>query len=161
MTLMNGGNRSGFTLVELMVVVAMIAMIVAALLTSIAGAKNRAKIQKAVSEVKIISQAILSYENFNRGGQKFELPIMNDKEADRSALQFLIGEGESTESGKIPSLLLAALSSGGKMLDPWGRPYLINIQKSNARVKIQSANTTMRTGFVVPNHYHLTEGERK
>ena len=156
------GSRAAFTLVVLMVVVAMIAIIIAAMTTSIAGAKERAKIQKATSEVKIVSQAILAYENFNRGNDKFELPVLNDQPAASSSLGFLLGTaGESTESGKIPALVLASLSGGGTMLDPWGNPYLVRIQKSAARVEIKSANSTMRTGFVVPNQYHLTEEERK
>ena len=107
------GSRAAFTLVELMVVVAMIAIIIAAMTTSIAGAKERAKIQKATSEVKIVSQAILAYENFNRGSDKFELPVLNDQPADSSSLGFLLGTaGESTESGKIPALVLASLSGG-------------------------------------------------
>jgi len=156
------GSRAAFTLVELMVVVAMIAIIIAAMTTSIAGAKQRAKIQKATSEVKVVSQAILAYENFNRGNDKFELPVLNDQPADSSSLGFLLGTaGESTESGKIPALVLASLSRGEVMLDPWGNPYLVRIQKSSARVEIRSANSTLRTGFVVPNQYHLTEEERK
>ena len=156
------GSRTAFTLVELMVVVAIIAVLVAAMTTSIAAAKQRAKIQKATSEVKIISQAILAYENFRQhGNDRFELPVMNDKQADSSSLGFLLGEGGSTESGKIPALVLASLSGSGAMLDPWGNPYLVKIQKSSARVEIKSANSTMRTGYVVPNIYHMTEGERK
>ena len=157
------GSSAAFTLVELMVVVAMIAVIVAAMTTSIAAAKQRAKIQKATSEVKIVSQAILAYENFmQHGNDRFELPVMNDQPADDSSLGFLLGTaGESTESGKIPALVLAALSGSGAMLDPWGNPYLVKIQKSSGRVEIKSANSTMRTGFVVPNIYHMTGEERK
>jgi type II secretory pathway pseudopilin PulG len=159
MTLQNG-NKKAFTLVELMVVVAMIAMIIAAMVTSIAGAKHRTKVQKATSEVKIISQAILAYENYNVGG-KFELPTINDQNADRSTLSFLLGEGDQARSGKIPALLIAALNNGQAILDPWGTPYKIKISKGAGKIKINSANATMRTGFVVPNYYHLTEGERK
>jgi hypothetical protein len=57
--------------------------------------------------------------------------------------------------------MLASLSGSGAMLDPWGHQYLVKIQKSAARVEIKSANSTLRTGFVVPNVYHMTEGERK
>ncbi len=156
------GSRAAFTLVELMVVVAMIAVIIAAMTASIAAAKQRAKIQKATSEVKIISQAILAYENFmQHGGDEFELPVMNDKQADSSSLGFLLGMDGSTESGKIPALVLASLSGSEAMLDPWGNPYLVRIQKSSGSVEIKSANSTMRTGFVVPNIYHMTEEERK
>lgn len=155
------GNRKAFTLVELMVVVAMIAMIIAAMITSIAAAKHRTKVQKALSEVKIISQAILAYENYNHGDDKFELPPLNDQPADKSTLGFLLGDGGQTKSGKIPALLIASLNNGEKLLDPWGTPYKVRITKSSGRVKINSANSTMRTGFIVPNHYHLTEAERK
>ena len=156
------GSRAAFTLVELMVVMAMIAVLIAAMTTSIAAAKRRAKIQKATSEVKIISQAILAYENFRSNDNKpFELPVMNDQPADSSSLGFLLGLDGSTESGKIPALMLASLSGSGAMLDPWGHQYLVKIQKSAARVEIKSANSTLRTGFVLPNVYHMTEGERK
>ena len=53
----------GFTLVELLVVIGMIAILIAALTTSMAAAQERARIQKATSDVKVISQAILAYEN--------------------------------------------------------------------------------------------------
>ena len=68
-------RKRGFTLVELLVVIAMIAILLAALSTSIAAAQERARIQKATSEVKIISQAILAAENYARGG-KYELEPM-------------------------------------------------------------------------------------
>jgi len=143
-----------------MVVVAMIAMIIAAMITSIAGAKHRTKVQKATSEVKIISQAILAYENYNIGG-KFELPVINDQNADKATLSFLLGEGDQARSGKIPALLIAALNNGQSILDPWGTPYKVKITKGSAPIRINSANANMRTGFVVPNYYRLTEGERK
>ena len=65
--------KKAFTLIELLVVVAMIAIILGALTTSVSSARKRAQIQKATAEVKIISQAILAYENWDRGN---EMPSM-------------------------------------------------------------------------------------
>ena len=48
-------KREGFTLIELMVVVAMIAIISAAMTVSVAGAQERARVQKATVEVKSIT----------------------------------------------------------------------------------------------------------
>lgn len=149
--------KRGFTLLELMVVICMIALIIAALATSLTSAQERARTEKARSEVKAIAQAILAYENFDR-----ELPTMENRDADQSALGFLIGQGGNAESGgKIPALLLAALQSGGKMRDPWGTPYKISIRSGGASIKIESASGGMQTGFMFPNFYRLSEEERQ
>lgn len=151
-------NKRGFTLIELLVVVAMIGMIVAALGTSFAKAQERARVEKARSEVKLASQAILSYENYDRN---HELPAMKDREADSGSLSFLIGKAKAQSEGNIPATLLAAFQSGGKWRDPWGTPYRISITAGGASVRIESAAGTMQTGFYFPNFYRLSEEERR
>lgn len=150
----------GFTLVELLVVVAMIAVLMGALSTSVSGAQNRARIQKATSDVKVITQAILAYENFGSGGN-YELPTMKDADADQGALGFLLGQGGTSKAGDtIPTLLMASLQGGGKMLDPWGTPYTISITKGSGTVKIQTATGNMQSGYFLPNVYRLRQDER-
>ncbi len=152
-------TKRGFTLVELLVVLGIIAMLIAAFATSIAGAQKRANISKAESEVKAITQAILGYENYDREN---ELPTMTNQDADKSSLGFLIGQGGNAESGgKIPSLLMASLKSGGKMLDPWNTPYKISIKQGGASVRMTSASGAMQTGYFLPNFYRLSEEERR
>ena len=151
-------TKSAFTLVELLVVLGIVAMIMAAFTSSMASAQQRAKISRATSEVKLISQAILSYENYN---QDNELPSMSNQDADQGSIGLLIGNGGSSKSGKIPALLMAQLSSGGKMLDPWGTPYKISIKPGNANVKLTSASGTMQTGYYLPNFFRLSAEERK
>lgn len=151
-------TKKAFTLVELLVVLGIVAMIMAAFTTSIASAQQRAKIQRATGEVKAISQAILAYENYD---QNNELPSMTNQDADKGSIGFLIGDGGNAESGKIPALLMAQLSSGGKMLDPWNTPYKISIKPSTASVKLNSASGTMQTGFYFPNFFRLSAEERK
>ena len=149
-------TKSAFTLVELLVVLGIVAMIMAAFTSSMASAQQRAKISRATSEVKLISQAILSYENYD---QDNELPSMSNQDADQGSIGFLIGNGGSSNSSKIPALLMAQLSSGGKMLDPWGTPYKISIKPGNA--KLTSASGTMQTGYYLPNFFRLSAEERK
>ena len=154
-------NKRGFTLIELLVVLGMIAAIMAALTTSISGAQERARIQKATSEVKVISQAILGYENYARGG-RYDLKPVEKADADASSLGFLLGRGENADSGgRIPVLLMQALTKGGKMLDPWGSPYKVTIRKGDAQVRIESASGTLQTGYSLPNFYRLSATERK
>ena len=148
--------KRGFTLVELLVVVGMIAVILGALTTSVQSARHRARVQKATAEVKIVSQAILGYENF-RG----ELPIMTEADCNRGTLGFLLGDGGSAQQGgQIPVLLQASLTGGGSMNDPWGTPYKVTIREGAVSLKLKTVTGAMQTGYYLPNFYRLSEGER-
>ena len=149
----------GFTLIELMDVIALIGIIVGALGTSVAQARQRAKIERARSEASILTQAILAYENYNKD---VELPEMEDEEASLKNLSIFIGEDGKMESGdKIPALMLAQLRTGNKMRDPWNTPYRIRIRQGKAAIKMNSTSGKMQTGFWLPNFYRLSEEERK
>ena len=145
----------GFTLIELLVVVAMIAIILGALTTSVSSARERARVQKATSDVKVIAQAILAFENYSRGGN-FELETMEKRDADKGSLGFLLGQEAAESGGKIPALLMAQLQ-GGKMTDPWGTPYKVTIREGHVSA---AQNVNLATGFALPNFYRLSEGER-
>lgn len=149
--------KRGFTLVELLVVVGMIAVIMGALTTSVQSARHRARMQKATSEVKIVTQAVLAYENF-RG----ELPTMNEADCNRSTLGFLLGDGGSAQQGgQIPVLLQASLAGGsGSMMDPWGTPYKITIREGSTSLKLKTVTGAMQTGYYLPNFYRVSEDER-
>ena len=149
-------TRKGFTLVEIMVVLVIISVLMAAFTSSVAGARKRANISKATSEVKVVSQAILAYEQVGK-----DMPSCKDADADENSLGFLIGEGGSADSGgKIPPLLMASLKSGGKMLDPWNTPYKISI-KAGETLKLAKTMSNVKTGYFLPNFYRLSEEERK
>ena len=151
--------RRGFTLVELMVVLAMAAIIIAALTTAVTEARERAKIERARSEASIMTQAILAYENFNKD---VSLPLMDNVEANAENLKFILGEGETTEAGNpIPALMLAQLRNGKVMRDPWYTPYTITIKSSKGKIKLRNTAGQMKTGYFLPNFYNLKEGERK
>lgn len=148
-------TERGFTLVELLVVIAMIAILAGAFSTAVAGAQERAKIQKALGEVKVVSQAILTYENYH------ELPLKEKEEVGASSLGFLLGQGGSAPSGgKIPVLLMAVLTGGGVMLDPWGTPYRVTIKSGNLSYTPGAATSALTSGFFLSNWYRIGEGER-
>ena len=147
------------SLMELMVVVAMIGIIMSAIVSSTAAAQERTRREKALSEVKTITQAILAYENVAKSG---ELPTMENRDADDNSLGFITGKGgESRYGGKVGSMLAAIYRKGGKMTDPWGTPYKITIRASGASVRIESASGAMQTGYYFPNFYRLSEEERQ
>ena len=150
-------NKRGFTLIELLVVVGMIATILGAMTTSVTSARERARVQKATSDVKVITQAILAYENWARSSN-YELPTFESPvDADNQNLSFLLGKEAADSGGKIPTMLMAQLRNG-KMLDPWGHPYKVRI-KSGSVDAAQGVN--LSTGYFLPNFFRLSQKERQ
>ena len=150
-------NKRGFTLIELLVVVAMIAIILGAMTTSVTAARERARVQKAVNDVKVISQAILAYENWARD-KNYELPTFETEvDADNQNLKFLLGDESAASGGKIPSMLMAQLRNG-KMLDPWGHPYKVRIKEGRVAA---AQGISLSTGYFLPNFFRLGKGERQ
>ena len=163
MTMFGAGQmtltKRGFTLIELLVVVGMIAVIAGAMTTSVASAQERARIQKATSEVKIISQALLSYQDYATAHNLTlaELEKLKNSDADSGSIGFLLG---SASGDKVPALLMASLQAGGKMLDPWGTPYKISVKKGKAQINLRVAGKQMSMQYSLPNFYRVADGER-
>lgn len=153
-------RRSGFTLVELLVVMGMIAIIMGAMTSAVTSARARARIQKATSDVKVITQAILAYENYAQGGKLEQTGGWKD--ADMSNLGFLLGKkGSALESGgTIPNLISAALNGKGQILDPWGHPYRFKITAGAISYNSDVLKSDIKSGFSQPNVYRISEGER-
>ena len=153
-------KKSGFTLVELLVVIAMIAVLLAAFSTSVTAARQRARIQKAKAEVHAISQAILASENWATSSGNYEIDLNGTMEVSENTLRRIFGGETAQSGGQIPSMLQASLGSDGKMRDPWGHPYWVRITKNTFTPVFKTATGSMTTGFYLPNLYRLKEGER-
>ena len=159
-------NRKAFTLVELLVVVGMIAVLMGAMTSAVQGVREKARVQKATSDVKVITQAILAYEIWNGD----ELPDMGSRGsaeggevANGNSLGFLIGKGSArgvdggSGSGELPVLLMAQLRSGGNIVDPWGTPYRVTILGKQPSIKLKTVTGALETGYWLPNFYRNWE----
>jgi prepilin-type N-terminal cleavage/methylation domain-containing protein len=153
--------KKGFTLIELMVVISMIAVLIGAVASSTTNARARARIVKATADVKEITNAILAYENYSVGGQH-RIPERSDENASESSLGFILGKGPSADGGTpVPVLYNASLSPDGTIRDPWNTPYRIRIvEVSQDDVDSVVGKSSFRTGFALPNFYRLKEEER-
>ncbi len=149
--------KRAFTLIELLVVIGMITVLTGSISSSVASARARARVMKATAEVKEMTNAILAYENYARGG-KYRLDTMRDAEAGEGSVGFILGKGQTTDSGdKIPVLYNGSVSADGKIKDPWGRPYRVTIEQGSIDSPFQDVN--MLTGYFLPNFYRLSIGE--
>lgn len=156
-------NTKGFTLIELLVVIGMIALLAGAVSSGVMKAQARAKISRATAECREMTNAILAYENYDRN-HSLQNFVMQDADAGRSTLAFIIGEGGSTASGeKVPVLYNAAMT-GGKFVDPWGVPYKVTIMSASGLGSAGLADKTASDMFItlyLPNHARLSDGERR
>ena len=153
----------GFTLVELIVVVAMIAILMAALGTAVAKAQTRARISKATQEAKELTNAILAYEQYAPGRSLSSVASGNWKNCDESALSMVLGQLKDDNGQSIPVLYTASLT-GGRMIDPWGTAYQLRIDKTG-RLSGGGDDKNRSQQFVsaphLPNYYRLDDGEKK
>ena len=152
--------RRGFTLVELLVVVGMIAILMGAMGSGIANARKRAMVARATQEAREMTNAILAYENYAPGHTLEKVATGGWQPASEGSLGMILGNAEVEGTGTLPILYNAHISSGGTINDPWGRPYRFIIKRNSGVIQQKSAS-----GFVtapsLPNFYRLSDEERQ
>lgn len=151
--------RKAFTLVELMVVIAMIAILMGVGATSVNGARKRAKLARAETEAQELTKAILAYANYCEDGKLDELTGLNDAEATEDNLKYVLGKGPQKHGSPVPVLYNASVARNGSFLDPWGNPYRVTVKKGE-RVSPPGV-PAMNVGVFYPNWHRLSEGERQ
>lgn len=151
--------RRAFTLLELLVVIAMIAVLMGAVGSSMSQARRRAKIAKATQDAKEITNAILGFRNYAKNRSLENYATGGWKEATEGNLGMILGN-EKSESGDAVPVLYNAQLRGGKIVDPWGNTYKFCIRKLNGESDSSGAATFMRAPNL-PNFYRLTDEERQ
>ena len=145
----------GFTLVELLVVIAMLMLLAGAVTSSIASAQRRAKIAKATAEAQEITNAIRAYEHF---GPEYELPKFSSwTAASEDKMSFILGGDSDPNGGKMPVLFNASIRKSKKgvtgIFDPWGNPYYVMIKEGQSfkDTEDSSSDNNIRSYVAFPN----------
>ena len=152
--------KKGFTLVELLVVIGMIAILTGAIVSSVGKARRRAMIAKATQDVKEMTNAIAALANYTSDRTLAQFASDSWEYTSDSSLAMILG---STIDGRqVPVLYNAQVRSNGDIVDPWGRRYQFTIRQSNAISSGgNSSAPTYMTAASLPNFYRLTDKERK
>ena len=148
--------KKAFTLVEMIVVIAVIAILMAAIGSGVRKAQLRSRIARAQAEANEMTSAIRAYENFVDTG----IPERADVEADESSLSFILGDGTDRAGNKIPILYNASVVVG-KIRDPWGTPYRVRIVPKEGGDANDDVAKNMSTGVFLPNRYGRMAQEGK
>ena len=153
---MRAKGTNGFTIIELITVIAMILLLMGAITTSVTGARRRAKVQQAITEAQQLTDAILAYENFSRPGRTS--PLENKatgeswKEATEGELKFGLGQEKmpNGQEGNVPVLFNGAVT-GGSIRDPWGHAYRYRIMSSALDTDDDHDGQQGDAAFAIPN----------
>ena len=150
--------KRAFTLIELMVVIGMIAVLMAAMGVSVAKAQTRGKIAKATQEAKEMTNAILAFQQYAKGHSLENYANGGWADCTEGTMKMILG-GETGENGNSVPVLFNANVRGGMLVDPWGRPYQYMIQKTEGWEGDDVPD--LKTAPALPNYFRLTDKERQ
>ena len=149
--------KRAFTLIELIVVVAMILIIAAAMTSSVAKARTRAKVAQAQQETREMTNAILAFEQYAQDRSLASKVTGGSwRDCAEGSMGMILG-GETGASGEPVPVLYNAQVRGGSLVDPWGKPYQYMIDKTG---DLSENIRSPQTAATLPNYYRLTDQER-
>jgi general secretion pathway protein G len=121
-----GLYQTGFTLIEILIVVGIIAIIGGIVANRIFGGQDRAKWQLAKSQVQTLAAKIESYELDNGGPP--------------SQLQDMVSQPSGADSW------LGPYAKEAELKDPWGKPFEYRVPGQNAKFDLISYGADGRAG---------------
>lgn len=138
----NNRPKTGFTLIEMLVVIAIIALLAGLLFPAITAALQTSYRRRAAVNCQAIEQAIVMYMNDHNG--RFPIPIGQHGDDDNTIDE--VGDANETYSKNILRVLMAlnvdlnpkrkvylsteVPSTDGTYRDPWGTQYQIILDRN-------------------------------
>ena len=150
--------RQGFTMVELMVVIGMIAILMGTMGVSTLQARRRAMVAKATKEAKEMTNAILAFEPYAVGKTLEQYAKGSWQDCTESSMAMILGKVTGDNGEQVPILYNAKIR-GGNLVDPWGRPYQYMIEKCTGWEETDVPD--LLTAPVLPNYFRLSDKERR
>lgn len=128
------GKDSGFTLLEMLLVMSVVAALGAVIINAGSGAQQAAQRRKATAEIHAIETAVEQYRHDNgqvpqvnsTKGSPFSEP--NPNSPGYATASELLFEALVPLNGKayLPNRINNSATTSERILDPWGKPYGYN-----------------------------------
>ncbi len=115
--------KHAFTLIEMLVVIAIIGILMSLLIPALSGARHRARVTRARMEMNQIETAWISYRNDHR-----ELP-QGLTRMDSRAVQYLSGDNDRG----IAYMEFSNAQASGGFEDPWETVYWLRLASGNSQ----------------------------
>ena len=128
--------RKGFTLIEMLTVVAIIGMLAALLTTAATTARRRARRAQAEAEVRELAKAWKSYWVIF---QAWPFSPIEGRPMDATAMGYLMGN--NPQGLKLLDVGEEALIEGYK--DPWGELYRVDFSRTETKNQVELYETTV------------------
>ena len=143
-------SSRAFTLIELLIVIAILGILMALLFPAVQGALEAAKKTQAKNDVVQIATAITAYET-----EYGRLPLTNKTSVDSELVLALIGGAANTNNPRQITFLevqaakkgKGGTNSSGDFVDPWGGTYKIAFD-SDYDNRITTAGTNGSTSIM-------------
>ncbi len=155
---MKSNRSSGFTLVELLVVMVIIAILSGLLLSAIGAVRNAAMRQKGNTMAKLMASAYSDF--YNRYGYWPMSPTntywstSGTRSVDSNCLAMLQTEGNTNNINFLQAITTKlSTNTTGELIDPWGNVYQATVDKTNGMRGSVSPSVTgagvLQTGVAV------------
>lgn len=142
-------HRSGFTLVELLGVIAIIMMVIALLLPAASMLRRTAQRKAAATRGKSLSQAI---KNYRQVYGQFPGQTQDDDDQDVEPDDILAALTNNPRRRIFVELRPEEVSADGELLDPWDMPYVIAMDETgDGRVELTASSGSISFSTNVPD----------
>lgn len=137
--------RAGFTMVELLVVMAILGVLVGTFAVSTTSARENAKVVKATAESRSLANSIRLYcmtmtdtAVSEDGGNPLSLLGLSDglRDAD-STLTNMLTKPSASNGNTVYFEANDRSIRGNRLCDPWGNPYKIRVKRVNIATKAE------------------------
>jgi prepilin-type N-terminal cleavage/methylation domain-containing protein len=157
--------RAGFTMIELLVVMAILGTLVGTFAVSTASARENAKVVKATAEGRALENAIRLFcmtwmdteESPDGGNILSNLGLSDGIQDANSTLTNMLTKPSAGNGNTVYFEANDSSIRGNKLCDPWGNPYKIRVKRVNPTTNKNGEDEEYEIVVPIPGRHRALE----